>query len=114
MAPADRPPVQWGETALHPGHPRVGGQAVLHEMEGAAGPQHPVGLGERPSPGSGIVHSVQVLSTKSAHKPPATGIAWASVPTNSTGTAWAAIRVAANRRPTVAGSTARTLVTPSG
>ena len=66
-----------------------------------------------PVPGSGIVHSVQVLSTKSAQAP-GTGSAWASVPMNSTGTACAAIRVAARRRPTVAGSTAITRVTPAG
>ena len=49
VAAAHDSPVHGGEPALDPGHPRVGGQAVLHEVQLTAGPQHPVRLGERPA-----------------------------------------------------------------
>jgi len=45
---AERAALQRGEPLLTAGHPGIGSQAMLHEAERAAGPQHPADLGQGP------------------------------------------------------------------
>ena len=101
-----------GETVLPAGDLRAGGEPVLDEVQGPAGAQYAVHLGQR---------SLDVGD--GAQRPCREGVVDAGIvegqvapssPMYSTGTPLAATLPAASLRPTVAGSTALTRSTASG
>ena len=93
-------------------HALVGGQPVLHEVQGAAGLEDAPDLGSaRASPGS-CTSSTWTARRRSCR--PSNGSDWPSRPERSTGTLAALRRFAASFQPRSAGSTAATRVTRAG